>query len=127
MNTPSVIDLDGDGIPDVIFGATASTGGGLVEVGFLRALRGNDGTELFSVTQTSPIDLRISTTCSVATGDIDLDRLPEIITSDSSGTRLIAFENDGAFKWRSVNLEAIDWGAPAIADLNQDGIGRRQH
>ncbi|MBU0992679.1 MAG: hypothetical protein KJ737_09315 [Proteobacteria bacterium] len=37
MNTPSVIDLDLDGVPDIVFGSTASTGGGLVEVGYLRA------------------------------------------------------------------------------------------
>ena len=50
MMTPSVVDLNGDGVPDVVFASTASTGGGLVEVGFLRALNGNDGSEIFTVT-----------------------------------------------------------------------------
>jgi hypothetical protein len=118
MNTPSVMDLDGDGRPDVVFGSTASTGGGLVEVGVLRALNGTNGTELFTVTDAS---LRINTAASVATGDIDGDGRPEIIAVDSSGARLIAFESDGSFKWRSGTLESINWGAPAIADLDENG------
>ena len=118
MNTPSVIDLDGDGRPDVVFGSTESTGGGLVEVGVLRALNGTNGTELFTVTDAS---LRINTAASVATGDIDGDGRPEIIAVDSSGARLIAFESDGSFKWRSGILANINWGAPAIADLDENG------
>lgn len=127
MMTPAVIDLNEDGIPDVAFGSTSSTGGGYVEVGVLRALNGLDGSELFTVTDTN---YQISTTSSVAVGDIDLDGRPEIVACDSSGFRLIAFEHDGTFKWRSPNLEAVYWGAPAIADLDGDGtpeivIGRQ--
>ena len=88
----------------------------------MRALNGDDGSELFTVDQTSPVDLRVNTACSVATGDIDLDGLPEIVTCDASGSRLIAFEDDGTFKWRSVSLAAINWGAPAIADLDENGV-----
>jgi hypothetical protein len=118
MMTPSVIDLDGDGTPDVVFGSTSSTGGGYVEVGVLRALNGATGNELFTVTDPA---YQINTTSSVATGDIDGDGRPEIVACDSSGARLIVFEHDGTFKWRSPNLEAVNWGAPAIADLDQDG------
>ena len=46
---------------------------------------------------------------------------PEIIAVDNTGQRLIAFNHDGTFKWRSGNLSAINWGAPSIADLNKDG------
>lgn len=118
MMTPSVVDLNDDGVPEVVFGATASTGGALVEVGVLRALDGASGAELFSVTDAA---LRISTTASVATGDIDGDGRPEIVASDDSGVRLIAFEHDGTFKWRSPILEFVHWGAPALADLDGDG------
>ena len=118
MMTPSVIDLDGNGVPDVVFGATASTGGGLVEVGVLRAIRGDGGAEIFTVTDPT---YQISTTSSVATGDLDGDGRPEIVACDSTGARLIVFEHDGTFKWRSPALESVYWGAPAIADLDQDG------
>jgi len=127
MGTPSVIDLNKDGVPDVVFTSTASTGGPLVLAGFLRALNGNDGSELFTVTDPAH---RVSTSASIATGDIDNDGFPEIIACDVSGARLIAFEHDGTFKWLSPILEAINWGAPSIADLDKDGdpeiiIGRQ--
>ena len=127
MMTPSVIDLTGDGVPEVVFGSTASTGGGYVEVGVLRALDGASGAELFTVTDSS---LRVNTAASVAVGDIDLDGRPEILACDDTGARLLCFEHDGTFKWRSPSLEAIYWGAPALADLDQDGtpeivIGRQ--
>ena len=118
MMTPGVADLNDDGVPDVVFGATNSTGGGLVEVGVLRALNGKDGSEIFTV---SDATLRINTAASVAVGDIDLDGKNEIVACDSSGAKLIAFENDGAFKWRSLPLETINWGAPALADLDGNG------
>src|SRR5437867_8352570 len=38
-----------------------------------------------------------------------------------SGQRLIEFAHDGALRWRSEPLEAVNWGAPAIADLDADG------
>jgi hypothetical protein len=127
MMTPSVIDLTNDGIPDVVFASTASTGGSVVEVGFLRALNGNNGSEIFTVTDPAR---RVNTACSIATGDIDLDGRPEIIACGIAGNNLIAFEHDGAFKWQSPALETINWGSPSIADLNQDGtpeivIGRQ--
>ena len=118
MSVPSVIDLNGDTVPDIVFGSTSSTGGGLVEVGVLRALNGSDGTELFTVTDST---LRINTASSVATGDIDGDGRPEIIASDATGSQLVAFEHDGSFKWRSPGLETINWGAPSIADMDKDG------
>ncbi len=118
MGTPSVIDLNKDGTPDVVFTSTASTGGGLVEIGYLRALNGNNGTEMFTVNDPA---YQVNTASSIATGDIDNDGFAEIIACDSSGRRLIAFEHDGTFKWRSVFLETIYWGAPSIADLDNDG------
>ncbi|MFQ5857870.1 MAG: FG-GAP-like repeat-containing protein, partial [Anaerolineae bacterium] len=127
MMTPAVIDLNDDGIPDVVFGSTSRTGGMGIPDGVLRALSGHDGTELFTVTDST---LRINTSASVAVGDIDLDGRPEIVVSDSTATRLIAFEQDGTFKWRSPNLERIPRGGASIADMDGDGtpeivIGRQ--
>ena len=118
LMTPAIIDLNGDGVPDVVFGSTSLTGG-TQQIGVLRALSGRDGKELFTVTDPT---LLINVMSSVAVGDIDLDGLPEIIACDDSFSRLIAFENDGTFKWRTDTLEWIDWGAPALADLDGNGV-----
>ncbi|OQZ02353.1 MAG: hypothetical protein B6D35_01240, partial [Candidatus Brocadia sp. UTAMX2] len=120
MMPPAIIDLNEDGIPDVIFGSTNSTSGSpRGEVGVLRALNGRDGTEIFTVTDPA---LRINTGSPVAVGDIDLDGKQEIVACDASGYQLIVFEHDGMFKWRSPRLEVVFWGAPSIADLDGDGI-----
>lgn len=119
MMSPAVIDLNNDGISDIVFGATRSRGGGNIETGVLRALSGDEGYELFTITDP---ELNVNTASPVAVGDIDLDSRPEIIACDTSGRRLIAFEHDGTFKWRSPVLEAIYWGAPALADMDSDGI-----
>jgi hypothetical protein len=118
MMTPAVVDLDGDGVPDIVFGSTASVGGGYVEVGYLRALRGNNGSEIFTVTAPQYL---VNTASSVAVGDIDNDGRPEIVACAASGNQLIAFEHDGTFKWISPALDPINWGAPSIADLDHDG------
>lgn len=121
MTPPLVVDINGDGSPDILFGSTPDTGGVGVRAGHLRALNGATGEELFTIDQVSPVDLRIDATCTLAFGDIDGDELPEIIACDTSGHGLIAFEHDGTFKWRNPNLEAIGSGAPSLADLNHDG------
>jgi len=118
MMTPSVIDLTGDGVPEVVFGTTSSTGGGSAESGVLRALDGSSGAELFTVSNPA---LRISTTCSIATGDIDGDSMPEIIACKATNSSLYAFEHDGTLKWESDQVEAVNWGAVSIADLDMDG------
>ena len=119
MSTPVVIDLNGDGLLEIIFGSVAELRGSGVETGILRVLSGNSGEEIFTVADP---DLSINAASSIAAGDIDLDNYPEIISSDSTGRRLLVFEHDGTFKWRSPILEFINWGGPAIADLNNDGI-----
>jgi len=95
MMTPAVVDLNEDGVPDVVFASTAATDGGAVEVGFLRALNGANGAELFTVTDPA---LRVNTASSVAVGDIDLDGHVEILASDATGTHLLAFSNTGTLK-----------------------------
>ncbi|MFZ3136431.1 MAG: CARDB domain-containing protein [Thermodesulfovibrionales bacterium] len=127
MMTPAISDINQDGVPDVIFGSTNYTGGSWVFSGVLRALDGRTGTEIFTVTDPN---LYLNPVCSVAVGDIDLDGLPEIVACDNSGYRLIVFDHNGNFKWRSPNLEYMNGGAPSLADLNGDGkpeivIGRQ--
>ena len=64
---------------------------------------------------------RINAVASLAVGDIDGDGLPEIVAVATSGDKLIAFEHDGTFKWRSSTVEFLGSPAITLADLNGDG------
>lgn len=117
MMMPAVIDLTADGIPEIIF--TTFAGGNYFTDGHLRVISGQDGGEIFTITDPS---YNLSAGSNLAVGDIDHDSRPEIIAVDESRSRLIAFEHDGTFKWRTPSLpHSIKWGGPALADLDQDG------
>lgn len=118
MMTPAVIDLDGNGVPDLVFSTYSNSE--YETNGHLRAVRGDTGEELFTVTA-APYD--VAGDGSVAVGDIDADGRPEIIAVHESGNSLIAFEDDGSFKWRSPALpNDIRWGGASLADLDADGV-----
>jgi len=114
MMAPVVADLDGNGVPDVIF--TTFKGNNYQSDGILRAIRGSDGSELFSVT--SP-NYRVEPAGDPAVADIDNDGRPEILANkDPSG--VICFEHDGTFKWMSAT-PSVGGGGLAVADLDGDG------
>ena len=102
-------------IPDVIFSTFNRTGNHRTE-GFVRAVSGLDGEELFTI-DASPY--RVEAAGSIAAGDIDGDTLPEIIANHENGG-LICFEHNGAFKWRSF-IDRMSWGGASIADVDRNG------
>ncbi|RLB55586.1 MAG: hypothetical protein DRJ42_05785 [Deltaproteobacteria bacterium] len=123
MMTPVVGDLDGDAIPEVLFNtyqAATSYGGR----GVLRAVRGDDGTDVFSVSTPE-----ICGDSGIALGDLDGDGSPEIVTTGPcSGTgRVHVFDSTGTHLWSATNPDGtphyfnLDFGAPSIADLEGDG------
>ena len=116
MMTPAVVDLDGDAVPDVVF---SSFDNNWFVDGHVRAVSGRDGHEMFTVTD--PM-FEVSPGSPIAVGDIDADGKPEILVVHESWNHLIAFEQDGAFKWLSSPLESLAWGGAAIADLDGDGV-----
>ncbi len=114
MMAPVVADLDADSIPDIVF--TTFKGSNYTSDGILRAIRGSDGAELFSITDP---DYRVEPGGDPAVADIDNDGRPEIIANkDPEG--IICFEHDGAFKWLSPT-PSLGGGGVAIADLDEDG------
>jgi hypothetical protein len=134
--------IDEDDSPDVIF-VSYDWGVSLLSAdptppGVLRALDGKTGSELWSVTDPK---LRLNAAAQIAVADIDGDNKVEIIASlrvvgPGSGPgnflgryatgRLVAFENDGTYKWtsdfwtRDAN-EVEDGSAISVADLDNDG------
>jgi hypothetical protein len=114
MMAPVVADLNGDSIPDVIFSTFGATGGWLAG-GILRAISGDGGSELFSVTDPG---FRVQAGAEPAVADIDNDGKPEIIVSKQTG-ELICLEHDGSHKWTSV--AALGRIGVAVADLDEDG------
>lgn len=110
--------LDRQDLPAVIFVTTTDrTGDAGFARGILRAITGDSGKTIFEVTDPS---LRLQAGAQMATADIDGDSLIEIITVAHGGSKLIAFEHDGRFKWFSAPV-SVDLGGAAIADLDHDG------
>ncbi len=118
MMTPAIIDVNADGIPDIVFTTFLESSYNYFNDGNLRAISGDDGRELWSVTNPA---YSTSPQAELAVGDIDNDGKPEIIAIHDS-FRVIAFEHDGTFKWLGPSVASPRTGGPTIADLDADGI-----
>lgn len=145
MMTPSIADLDGDEVPEILFvsfDTSASAGNENNPAlhsprrGVLRAIHGNTQAEAFAVPTTSGGDpIYLAPLSNLAIGDIDGDDRPEIVglRKASGQVGLVAFDSDGTVLWdcsdvasgasacNSDSGQPHIWGGPAIADLNQDG------
>jgi hypothetical protein len=119
---PLVVDLDGDRVPEVVVSMAMV---GEWQDAVLRALSGDSGTDVWTVTDTA---YRLNGRASIAAGDIDGDTHPELLgTGRLSPSPIFAFEHDGTFKWASADAA----GTPttytgvskgiAVADLEGDG------
>ncbi|KFA88957.1 FG-GAP-like repeat-containing protein [Archangium violaceum] len=118
MMTPVVVDVNGDRIPDIVF--STFSGANYSGDGVLRAVSGDDGRDLWSVTDPYA---RVKPAASIAAGDIDGDGLVEICGIPENGRGILCFENDGTFKFRSAEdaYDYNEWGGPSLADLDGDG------
>ena len=112
MMAPVVADLNDDGIPDIIFSTFNRS---WLAGGILRAISGDGGSELFSVTNPA---YRVQAGAEPAVADIDNDGRPEIMVSKNT-SEIICFEDDGSYKWTSATK--VGRLAVAVADLDQDG------
>ncbi|WP_434383569.1 FG-GAP-like repeat-containing protein [Melittangium boletus] len=118
MMTPVVVDVNGDGVPDIVF--HSFKGAEYSKDGVLRAISGDDGRELWAAVDPA---VRTKPATSLAAGDIDGDGEVEICGIPEDGRGIICFENDGAFKFRSAPdaYDYNEWGGPSLADLDGDG------
>ncbi len=102
--------FDDDDTPDVMI-ITYSPG-------VLRAMNGDDGTELWSATGGGQIQITGGAAC----GDIDNDGIAEVIAATSNGVDV--FDNEGNEKWSwsggSGHMDGTS-DAPGIADMDHDG------
>jgi hypothetical protein len=111
MATPSVADLDGDGLPEIVFAAFA--GSQYNNNGIVRAIHGDGSGEVFTLTGHPVYGGAMP-----ALGDIDGDKLPEIVvTADLATGGMHAWDHDGKYLWTI----GTGVGDPSIADLNGDG------
>lgn len=117
---PIVIDLDHDGIPEVVFSSfdrMDSDASGRRAV--VRAIRGDSGAEVWT---SDPSDGFLHGMAGLAAGDLDGDGRPEIVGVSQDGARAIAFDSDGRLHWTSPELSfRISQAQPALADLDHDG------
>lgn len=129
LSVPVVINLtddNGDGevdlcdTPDVV--ASLYPPDGYFDVGHLYVLDGETGELHFM------IDHPIAPATHAATGDIDGDGLPEIVTLSAldvkrwGGARLVAFSHEGEVEW--IGDTTLSWGggySVGLADLDTDG------
>ncbi len=121
---PLVVDLDGDGFPEVI--VVTATQVATAGPARLRALDGRTGVEVWTAGSPSGPEPELRVTPAAA--DLDGDGRVEIVTGRSGGG-LLAFEHDGAFKWSSMGEDGttpftrnLNAGAVSISDLGGDGV-----
>lgn len=130
MMTPVVgriADTNGDGViderdvPAIIFSTWfyGNYGNHYNDDGVLRAIRGDNGQEIFTISDSS---LRVNPTAQIALGDIDNDGFLEIIVP-ASDRSVFCFEHTGVLKWKSpvVSFQGNMWGGPSIADIDNSG------
>jgi hypothetical protein len=115
MMTPIVVEVNGDGVPDIVF--SSYTGRNYTQNAVLRAISGADGSELWTVTDPA---LRVRGAASVAGADIDGDGLVELCAVPEDGIGILCFENTGAFKFRTT-VPQNSHGGISFADLEGDG------
>ncbi len=138
INTPSIVDLDGDKIPEVVVVTSKndSTAYAQTGVAFVRALDGRDGSEKWAATvdaykhgagTAGDPDYSVSPRDTPAVADIDGDGHVDIVAARRNGG-LIAFNGDGSVKWVSTKHDGVTpytgsfrSMAIAIADMDNDG------
>jgi len=126
INMPVVVDLDKDGIPDVVIVTSDSYSSS--EPAYLRALDGRTGTEKWAATADvyAPGN-EVNPRGTPAAADLDGDGMVDIVAPRMGGG-VIAFHGDGSLMWRSTRgdgvtpyVAAMNSVTVAIANMDHDG------
>lgn len=118
MMTPAVIDLNEDGIPDIIF--STFRGSNYEGESILRAIDGRTHAPIFDLVDPSK---RVSGAASLAVGDLDGDGRNEIVAVKPGGVGLIVFDDyttNWGVMWQTDDF-GMNWDGAAIVDLDADG------
>ncbi len=116
---PMVTDLDGDCVPEIVFNTFRDSA--FTTDGVLRAIRGDNGAKVWTVTSTS---YRTDATANPAIGDVDGDGAVEIYVT-SPGKQVLAFEANGAPRWTSDTFTGPE-GSGSVTLANLDGEGNAE-
>ncbi len=130
---PVVVDLDGDGVPEVIVSTMRATGLTTdLGIGEIICLDGRTGAELWRIADDPALlQFGASGRATVAAGDVSGDGRPDIIyagrASDGSEAASIhAIDGAGKLLWTSHHANGepartpIELGAPALVNLDDD-------
>ena len=111
-----VADLDRDCVPEIVFNTYRP--GVVTSDGILRAIRGDNGQKVWTVTDAA---WRTESTSNPAIGDLDGDGNAEIVVQ-GPGKFLLAFDQSGKGLWKSdtFNFNTVSAGV-SIANIDNDG------
>ena len=118
MMAPSVVDITGDGIPEIVF--STFQGSNYNADSILRAVNGRTYEAVFDLEDPAS---RVSGASSVAIGDIDGDGRNEIVAVRSGGQGLIVFDDyttGWEIKWETDDFP-MSWDGAYLADLDGNG------
>ncbi|MEM7511472.1 MAG: VCBS repeat-containing protein, partial [Bacteroidota bacterium] len=109
-HTPTVGDIDNDGVPEVL-GLDSGT------PGYVRVFDGITGNQEIAIT----VSTGLATFSSPAFADVDDDGTAEIFVIDNS-SQLVRLEHDGTTTWTNATVTVPgNKNTTGIADFNQDG------
>lgn len=133
INTPIVVDVDGDKIPDVVIvtskaGAGSDTDFSTGDPAYLRVLDGKTGLEKWAAGVDAYLDTnQVNPRGTPAAGDLDGNGTIEIVVPKKGGG-VLAFNGAGALLWSSKRADGVtayngvfDSVTVALADMDNDG------
>ena len=123
ISAPIVVDVNGDGVPEVVANFACDDSW---QRGVVRALRGDTGAPVW---EGVGVGQATNGRSGIAAADLDGDGRAEVIAVTAIGdNRAIAFDDDGSTMWLSTQADGttplsmvVVNGAPTIADLDGDG------